>query len=118
MTPARKRRIHEGQNGLCGCGCGDPVSLSGPDVRYDHTIPFWLRPDLDYDGPNVKAVRVTCDAPKTYGEDIPRIAKTTRQAKMRLDVPQEPSKRPIRSRGFASGHRPMQSRTFPKRRKR
>jgi hypothetical protein len=117
MTLARKTRIHTKQFGMCGCNCGHPVDLSGPGVRYDHTISFWLRPDLDDDGPNVKAVRVECDAPKTYGHDIPQIAKTKRQSKMRLDTPREASKRPIRSRGFDPAQRKMQSRPFPKRRK-
>lgn len=120
MTPARKRRIHAGQNGLCGCGCGQLVDVEGPDVRYDHSVEFWLRPDLDDDGPNVKAVRTECDKPKTYGPggSIPRIAKTKRQSAMRLDVPREPSRNPIPSRGFAPGHRPLKSaNTFATRRK-
>lgn len=115
MTPARKLRIHTKQQGLCGCGCGEPVDLRGPGVRYDHTITWWLRPDLDDDGPNVKAVRTSCDAPKTYGRDIPQIAKTKRQSKLRLDVPREVSKRPINGRGFQPGHRPIQSRPFERR---
>lgn len=117
MTPARKLRIHTGQHGLCGCGCGEPVDLKGPGVRYDHTIPWWLRPDLDDDGPNVKAVRTTCDAPKTYGRDIPMIAKTKRQMGLRLDAPRKEPKRKIPNRGFDQGHRPMPSRPFPNRRK-
>lgn len=115
MTLARKTRIHTKQFGMCGCGCGMPVDLTGPGVRYDHSISWWLRPDLDDDGPNVKAVRTVCDAPKTYGRDIPQIYKTKRQAKMRLDVPREEPKRPIRGRPFQPGHRPMQSRPFQKR---
>lgn len=118
MTAARKRRIHTLQEGRCGCGCGAPVDLEGPGVRYDHTIPFFIAPHLDDDGPNVKAVRTSCDAPKTYGQDIPRIAKTKRQVKMRLDVPRAETRNPIRSRGFSDQHRPLQSRnTFATRRR-
>lgn len=122
MTPARKLRIWTRQEGRCGCGCGDPVPLSGPGVRYDHTIEFWLRPDLDDDGPNVKALRTECDKPKTYGKggSISRIAKTKRQSKMRLDVPREPAKKPIKSQGFRKDgpRQKIKSRGFPKRPKR
>lgn len=121
MTPARKLRIWTGQDGLCGCGCGDPVDLQGPGVRYDHTIPFEIAPHLDDDGPNVKAVITAHDALKTYGRDMTWIAKTKRQAKMRLDVPREtagslrggrklPSKGQgpkLQSRGFGGGRRPF-----------
>ena len=116
MTSARKLRIWTRQDGLCGCGCGEAVPLEGPDVRYDHTISFWIAPHLDDDGPNVKAVRTACDAPKTYGEDIPRIAKTKRQVKMRLDVPREEPKHAIQSRPVAPGHRPLRSRNDLRRR--
>lgn len=97
MTPARRLRIWTGQQDAegiarCGCGCGEPVDLDGPSVRYDHTITFWMRPDLDDDGPNVKAVITSHDAVKTYGSDIPTIAKTKRQIGMRLDVPRPEAK--------------------------
>lgn len=83
-------------------------------MRYDHTIPWWIAPHLDDDGPNVKAVRTECDAPKTYGRDIPMIAKTKRQMAMSLDVPRPPPKMrgggKLQGRGFEKGHRPLRSR--------
>lgn len=116
----------------CGCGCGLAVDLEGPGVRYDHWIEFWLRPDLDDDGPNVRAVRAECDHPKTYGPNgsVSRIAKTKRQAKMRLDAPREAAgklqggrKLPgkgqgpkMKGRGFSGKSRPLQSRNDLRRR--
>lgn len=98
MTAARKRRIWTKQNGLCGCDCGEPVDLSGPHVRYDHTISFFIAPELDDDGPNVKAVRTICDAPKTYGQDIPTIAKIKRI--IRKADPETRPQPKMQSRGF------------------
>lgn len=107
MTPARKRRIWEASGGVCGCDnpeCRKPVPMTGPGVRYDHRIPFFLRPDLD-DWPNLRPVLTACDKVKTYGQDIPRIAKTKRQAKMRVDVPRPPSK--MKSGGKLAGGRKL-----------
>ena len=98
LTAARKRRCHAFHNGLC-MECGEPVPVEGPDVIYDHRITFWMKPELDDDGPNLRPIHRGCDRPKT-ASDQGVIAKTKRQGAMRLDVPREASKNPIRSRGF------------------
>lgn len=95
MTPARKRRIHGLAQGRCGCGCGEPVPLSGPGVIYDHRV-MVEHGGLD-DWPNLRPVRTACDKPKT-SEDLKRNGKTRRQRKkgnLRFERPQ--SKRPLRS---------------------
>lgn len=132
MTPARKLRIHTLAEGRCGCDrpeCGGaPVPISGPGVRYDHRIPFWIRPDLD-DWPNLRPILKACDDIKTP-RDLSTIAKTKRQATMRLDQPRQiPTMRrngrslpakgqgpKIASRPFPEGSRPLRSRNDLKRR--
>lgn len=74
MTQARKRRIHERENGLC-YHCGEPVPMTGPDVRYDHVIGVWLT-ERDEDG-DVKPAHTWCDKPKT-SNDQTVIAKVKR----------------------------------------
>jgi len=101
MTPARKLRIHEKAGGMCGCGCGTPVPVSGPGVIYEHTIPFWMRPDLDDDGPNVKPYATDHSAAKTNGKDgdLSRIAKTKRQ-KAKNEGTWRKSGHKLQGRGF------------------
>jgi hypothetical protein len=125
MTPARKRRIHDCQRARlgiadgptrCGNGCGAAVPLEGPGVIYEHVELFWMRPDLDDDGPNVQAWCAACaKAKNARGADPTRLAKTKRQAKMSLDVERPPPTmrsggRKLAGRGFGKQHRPMQSR--------
>jgi hypothetical protein len=94
MTPARKRRIHGLAEGRCGCGCGEPVELTGPAVEYDHEIPWWMG-GLD-DWPNLRPwIKGHHRAEKTP-RDIRTIAKTKRQ--QRMTQPKAKSKRPIKTR--------------------
>jgi hypothetical protein len=44
MTTARKRRIWERENGLCG-RCGLSVPMTGPEVEYDHYSPIAISCD-------------------------------------------------------------------------
>lgn len=116
MTPARKRRIHLLADGLCGCGCGQPVPLSGPGVVYDHTQP--LEEGGADDWPNLRPVRKDCDRPKT-SQDLRRIAKGRRQRKKLSLAEERPkSKRPLKGRstfpkgrGFPKGKRKLQGRS-------
>ena len=112
MTPARKLHIWTKQHDAggvarCGCGCGDPVDLTGPGVIYEHVIPWWFDPArLDDDGPNVQAWRKACAKAKTGGKagDLSRIAKTKRQIGMAVGAERpQPS---LKSRGgFPSGRK-------------
>ena len=91
MSPARRARILALYDHVCaGEGCGDTDGL-----ELDHAIPLELGgTDADF---NIAPLCRFHHAEKTRG-DIARIAKAKRQAK--LLKPREPSKRPIKSRGF------------------
>lgn len=95
MTKARKRRIWEARGGVC-VHCEEPVEMYGPTVRYDHELALELGgSDEDH---NIAPIhRSPCDEIKT-AQDATRIAEMRRQQKMRLEVPREPSKRPILNR--------------------
>lgn len=104
MTKARKRRIHERENGLC-YHCLQPVPMFGPDVRYDHVIGVWItQRDLDED---VKPAHTTCDAPKTAA-DQGVIAKVKR-----LQIKNDPERRrPPRMRSRPFSRHPTLKRTM------
>ena len=113
MTPARRRRLHGLANGLCGCGCGRPVPLDGPEVRYDH-FQTLEEGGLD-DWPNLRPVLTAHDAPKTRG-DLKRIAKGRRQRKkLSLREERPKSKRPLKGGGkLRSGLKLPKGRGFAK----
>jgi hypothetical protein len=96
MTDARKRRIHEKRKGICRI-CKEPVPMFGPNVRYDHIIPHWLKGD-DSDANIWPIHRDPCDLAKT-AKDQGRIAKTKRQ-KAKHDGTFPPAKQKLRGRGF------------------
>jgi hypothetical protein len=91
-------------------------------LELEHTVALWsvahLPPDQRraYFGPeNLRLRCVPCHKPKTKAEAAAR-AKGNRQAKMRLDVPVEKSKTPLRSRNAfpqKGQGRKMMSRPFP-----
>jgi hypothetical protein len=79
-TKAQKVAAWNRENGLC-WWCGKPVALEGADVAYDHRTARGLSGDDTTD--NLAPMHVEpCHAAKTYGEDIPRIAKAKRQEKL------------------------------------
>ena len=107
MTPARKARIWNAWGQRCWL-CRQPVPESGPEVIYDHVGTLFITgSDADADIGPIHAA--PCNKLKTAA-DLTRIAKTKRQAHMRLDVerpkPSFPrSKRKLQSRGFDQRHR-------------
>lgn len=107
MTVARKARIWEARKGIC-YHCGEVTEMLGETVRYDHKRPLGLvGTDADE---NIWPVHAWCDKPKT-AEDISLIAQAKRMSK--CVGPRQPSKHPIRSRGFSKGaSRPFPSRPF------
>ena len=109
MTAARKRRIHEREEGKC-WHCRLPVPMTGPDVRYDHVQPLWITGDDSDDA--IKPAHTTCDKPKT-AIDQKTIAKLKRII-AREDGTRRPRKA-IPSRGFGDQSRPIPSRPFHKR---
>lgn len=110
MTPARKRRIWERDEGKC-WRCGEPVPMDGPEVRYDHRIPHWIAGD-DSDDAISPSHTATCDKTKTAQDqkDIAKIKRLIRKADPETRKPPQ-----MRSRGFQKGvKRPIPSRPFPK----
>lgn len=75
MTPARKRRIHERENGLCG-RCKEPVPMFGPEVEYDHYSQIAI--SCDDTDENVFPLHVDCHKAKTASDAKAR-AKVERQ---------------------------------------
>lgn len=114
MTKPRKRRLWEARDGVC-VHCGEPVEMYGPTVRYDHELALELGgSDEDH---NIAPIhRSPCDEIKT-ALDATRIAELRRQQQMRLDVPREPSKRPLKSKPNwpPRGSQRLQGRPFPSR---
>lgn len=96
MTKARKERIHKMRKGICRV-CKEPVPLDGPNVRYDHLIPVWLKgPDTDA---NIWPIhRDPCDLAKT-AKDQGCIAKVKRQ-KLKHEGEFPPSRFKLQGRGF------------------
>jgi len=87
MTPARRKRIFEACDGICGY-CEEPID--GP-YEIDHLLPLALG-GADDDGGNTVPMHVECHRIKTFGRkrrreggDIHRIAKARRARKSRGD---------------------------------
>jgi 5-methylcytosine-specific restriction protein A len=70
-----KRRALKRAAGRCECGCGQ--RLAPPRIRYDHRIPWEISHDSSL--ANCQVLALGCDHRKTYGTDIPAIAKVKRQ---------------------------------------
>lgn len=97
MTPARKHRIWKAWDERCWF-CRMPVDETGPGVVYDHVPTLFISgSDADKDIGPIHAA--TCNKVKTAADQT-RISKTKRMRKLRLDVPREPSKHPLKGRGF------------------
>lgn len=96
MTSARKRRIHQRENGVC-YHCGEPVEMFGPGVRYDHRVGVWIaQADEDAD---VFPAHTACDKPKTAADQavIAHIKRLIRKADRNL---RRAGKRAIQNRPF------------------
>lgn len=114
MHAARKRRIWDREGGICWV-CKTPVPLDGPNVRYDHRGTLFIT-ESDEDAGIFPIHLDPCDKAKTPG-DLSRIAKTKRQAMMRLDVPRETAA--AKGRGIPQRAKPWPDKaraaSFPKR---
>lgn len=117
MTPARRRRIHEREGGLC-WHCRLPVPMNGPGVRYDHIIELWISQD-DSDG-GIFPAHTACDAPKTAAgqRTIAKIKRLIRGNDPEARAARQAKKRPIPNRGFDKPRTKPKwaSRPFPNRR--
>lgn len=92
-TKAQKTAAWNAAGGLC-WWCGKPVAPDGADVEWDHDIPRELSGD-DSAG-NLRPLHARCHQVKTSGEDIPRIAKTKRQAKLTAPKVRKTGRRSLR----------------------
>ncbi len=103
VTPARKRMAYERAGGVCSL-CGNLVEFN--EAEWDHDIEVWLG------GKDVIIpVHKSCHRAKTD-------ARASVLAKVRrLIKGPQPSKRPVRARGFQKDgpKRKIPSRPFPKR---
>lgn len=89
LTDKQKAAIWNRENGLCWY-CLKPVAHKGEDVIYDHKTPRALNGSDDLDG--IFPIHAQpCNQRKTYGEDIPRIAKAKRQSKLTAPKPRKRS---------------------------
>jgi 5-methylcytosine-specific restriction endonuclease McrA len=108
MTPARRKRIWDRDNGQCG-ECGTPVPLKGTVVDHDLGL-FQGGPDNDE---NCRFLCARCDDVKTNTVDAKINAKIRRlKAEHERDEPKPPSKIP--SRPFPEDYQPLAAgRRFP-----
>lgn len=90
MTPARKRRIRDAHEGVCGC-CHEQIEKGTP-YEIDHAIPLALG-GADDDGENTYPIHPSCHRLKTFGPsrtgrraDAAAIAKVKRVRAKRLGI--------------------------------
>lgn len=121
IPEAVKARVWLRDGGRC-AHC--TARLTTETVDYEHRIPAWVLKDpARYNDPgNIDLIcglrsGERCHVDKTAKDSTDR-AKIKRLIKKEAGE-QAPSKRPMKSRGFAKGHRPLRSRsTFQPRNKR
>lgn len=100
LTRGERVALMHRQGGFCGCGCTRALfNENDPSVWWpmidEHILPLELGGSNDLSN---RALYLAECAKKKTKDDIRRIAKAKRQAK--LLKPREPSKRPLKSRGF------------------
>ena len=101
MTPARRKRIWERDNGQCG-ECGTPVPLKGTVVDHDLGL-FRGGPDNDR---NCRFLCERCDAEKTHKVDARINAKIRRlKAEHERTEPKPPSR--LKGRPFPQDYVPL-----------
>lgn len=91
FTAKQRQQVFSANDGLC-CGCDE--ALTGK-WHIDHILPIAL--NGEHAPANWQALCESCHVAKTRA-DVGRIAKAKRQRAL-IEEPQ-PSKRPIKSRGF------------------
>jgi len=82
LSPKRKKfpaSVYAGiigkQNGLCACGCSEPLGTDPRGIHFDHDKPLWLGGE---DTPeNLRALKAKHHLAKTKGE-APTLAKLRR----------------------------------------
>lgn len=108
MGSARKKRIWLREGGVCWI-CRLPVEESGPGVRYDHLGVLWITNDDSDEA--IFPIHTACDKVKTYGSDLPTVAKIKRLIKAN-DPDRVKKESRLKGRGF---EKPKVKPKWPKR---
>lgn len=77
LTKKQRAQMMLDQAGICGCGCGGKLGLLGEGIIDEHLKALGLFGTNDRE--NRSLWRAPCSAAKTYGVDLPTMAKSERQ---------------------------------------
>jgi hypothetical protein len=112
LTKKQRAELALAQGGQCGCGCGGKLDHAGEGTVDEHLNPLGLTGTNDLS--NRSIWRKPCSDRKTYGTDLPAIAKAKRiEAR---DTGARRERRPIPQRvdpWGQKGVRKFASRPFP-----
>lgn len=97
LTARQRAELALAQKGICGCGCGDKLDAR-EGIIDEHVLALGLLGANDL--ANRSLWRKPCSDAKTYGKDLPAIAKAKR-IEAREEGTRRPRK-PIMSKGFGS----------------
>lgn len=98
LTAKQRAELALAQKGLCGCGCGGKLDHAREGTIDEHVIALGLMGANDL--ANRSLWRKPCSDAKTYGKDLPAIAKAKR-----IEAREEGTRRPrkaIPGKGFGS----------------
>lgn len=98
LTAKQRAELALAQKGLCGCGCGGKLDHAREGTVDEHVVALGLLGANDL--ANRSLWRKPCSDAKTYGKDLPAIAKAKR-----IEAREEGTRRPrkaIPNRGFGS----------------
>lgn len=98
LTAKQRAELALAQQGLCGCGCGGKLDHVREGTVDEHVIALGLMGANDL--ANRSLWRKPCSDAKTYGKDLPAIAKAKR-IEAREEGTRRPRK-PISGKGFGS----------------
>ena len=97
LTPKQRAELALAQKGMCGCGCGGKLDAR-EGIIDEHVLALGLMGANDL--ANRSLWRKPCSDAKTYGKDLPAIAKAKRIEAREIGT-RRPRK-PILSGGFGS----------------
>lgn len=78
LTAKQRAELALAQGGVCGCGCGGKLDDVREKIIDEHVQPLGLQGSNDL--ANRSLWRRPCSDAKTYGKDLPTIAKAKAQA--------------------------------------
>lgn len=78
LTPKQRAELALAQKGICGCGCGGKLDHAREDTIDEHVLALGLMGANDL--ANRSLWRKPCSDAKTYGKDLPAMAKAKAQA--------------------------------------